>query len=103
MHRSLHRAQWRKIAEAAADKRQADNSAPALAIWQSTVPATGTLVETYLGSRGIRLPASATLRFHAGLRHPSGGIWPAMVALVTNGADGTPLAIHLTFLARDGH
>ena len=25
-----------------------------------------------------------------------------MVALVTNGADGTPLAIHRTFLARDG-
>jgi hypothetical protein len=42
------------------------------------------------------------LRFHAGLKHPSGGIWPAMVALVTSGADGTPLAIHRTFLARDG-
>jgi hypothetical protein len=25
-----------------------------------------------------------------------------MVALVTRGADGTPLAIHRTFLARDG-
>ena len=25
-----------------------------------------------------------------------------MVALVTHGADGTPLAIHRTFLARDG-
>jgi len=25
-----------------------------------------------------------------------------MVALVTNGADGTPLAIHRTFLARNG-
>ena len=50
-------------------------------------------------------PASSTaptLRFHAGLKHPSGGIWPAMVALVTNGVNGTPLAIHRTFLARDG-
>jgi hypothetical protein len=36
------------------------------------------------------------------LRHPSRGIWPAMVALVTNGVDGTPLGIHRTFLARDG-
>ena len=48
------------------------------------------------------LPPPDALRFHAGLKHPSGGIWPAMVALVTSGADGTPLAIHRTFLARDG-
>src|SRR5207342_2575851 len=33
---------------------------------------------------------------------PSGGIWPAMVALVTGGVDRTPVAIHRTFLARDG-
>jgi hypothetical protein len=44
------------------------------------------------------LPRCA-LRFHAGLKHPSGGIWPAMVALVTSGADGTSLAIHRTFLS----
>jgi hypothetical protein len=34
--------------------------------------------------------------------HPSGGIWPAMVALVTRGSDDTPTAIHRTFLAVDG-
>jgi putative DNA primase/helicase len=39
------------------------------------------------------------LRFHAGLKHPSGGIWPMMVALVTNGADGMPVAIHRTYPA----
>ena len=66
------------------------------------MPADGTLVETYLASRGLHLPPPPALRFHAGLKHPSGGIWPAMVALVTRGADGTPLAIHRTFLARDG-
>ncbi len=74
----------------------------ALAIWQATTPAGNTVVESYLASRGLHLPPVSTLRFHAGLKHPSGGIWPAMVALVTNGADGTPLAIHRTFLARDG-
>ena len=74
----------------------------ALAIWQSAMPADGTLVETYLASRGLHLPPPPTLRFHAGLKHPSGGIWPAMVALVTRGSDDTPLAIHRTFLARDG-
>ena len=29
------------------------------------------------------LPTSSDLRFHPGLKHPSGTIWPAMVALVT--------------------
>jgi putative DNA primase/helicase len=80
----------------------ADRSKAGLAIWQAAMPASGTLVETYLASRGLHLPLPPTLRFHAGLRHPSGGIWPAMVALVTRGSDDTPLAILRTFLARDG-
>jgi hypothetical protein len=74
----------------------------ALAIWHSAIPADGTLVEAYLASRRLHLPAPPTLRFHAGLKHPSGSIWPAMVALVTRGSDDTPLAIHRTFVAHDG-
>ena len=74
----------------------------ALAIWRACGPAEATLVQTYLAARGIDLPLPNALRFHAGLKHPSGDIWPAMVALVTNGVDATPLAIHRTFLARDG-
>jgi hypothetical protein len=66
------------------------------------MPAQETLVATYLASRGLHLPAPPTLRFHARLRHPSGGVWPGIVALVTQGSDNTPLAVHRTFLARDG-
>lgn len=77
-------------------------SAAALAIWQASHAAEGTPVATYLRSRGLDLPASPALRFHDGLKHPSGGVWPAMVALVTHGATGSPIAIHRTFLARDG-
>jgi hypothetical protein len=84
------------------DHDDAKRSDLALAIWQSSKPAQRTPVETYLASRWIKLPPPDVLRFHAGLKHPSDGIWPAMVALVTNGVDGTPLAIHRTFLARDG-
>lgn len=80
---------------------EAKHSQAALAIWQSATPASGTLVETYLASRGIHLPLPPTLRFKR-LRHPSGGIWPTMVALVTRGDDDTPLAIHRTFLCPDG-
>ena len=75
----------------------------AIAIWQASKPLQGTLVETYLRSRGLCLPPAAELRFHAGLKHPSGGTWPAMVALVTRGTDGAPIAIHRTFLARNGN
>ena len=77
-------------------------SKAALGIWGSAKRAQGSLVEVYLASRGIHLPALDGLRFHPGLKHPSGGIWPAMVALVTRGSDGKPLAIHRTYLARDG-
>src|SRR5260370_29460011 len=49
----------------------------------------------------MRVPV--TLRFHAGIKRPWGGFWPAMVALVTRGAGGAPLAIHRTFLRRNGH
>ena len=84
------------------DQDDTRRSEAALAIWQSTKPAQGTLVEMYLDSRGIDLSPPDSLRFHVGLRHPSGGIWPAMVALVTRGTDGAPVAIHRTFLARDG-
>jgi putative DNA primase/helicase len=74
----------------------------ALAIWQAAKPAQGSLVETYLRSRGISLPPPPSLRFHAGLKHPSGGSWPCMVALVVSGVDGLPAAIHRTYLALDG-
>ena len=74
----------------------------ALRIWQATISGAGTLVETYLQLRGIRIPVPPTIRFHPALKHPSGSIWPAMVALVTCGTDEMPLGIHRTFLSQDG-
>jgi len=74
----------------------------ALRLWAAAVPAAGTLVETYLGSRGLQVPAPDTLRFHPRLKHPSGDCWPGMVALVTNGATAEPVAIHRTYLRHDG-
>jgi hypothetical protein len=80
----------------------AKRTADALRIWQTAKPPAGTILETYLRSRGLSLLPPSTLRFHDSLRHRSGSIWPAMVALVTRGTDETRLAIHRTFLSRDG-
>jgi putative DNA primase/helicase len=74
----------------------------ALRIWQSSRAPTGTAVETYLASRGLTGQIPAAIRFHPGLKHPSGQVTPAMVALVVGGADGRPTAIHRTFLRPDG-
>jgi putative DNA primase/helicase len=100
-YRFLHPAR-RAISQREPDNDQARRARVALAIWQSTMPAEGTLVTFYLASRGLHFSPPTTLRFHCGLKHPAGGVWPAMVALVTRGFDGMPLAIHRTFLARDG-
>ena len=79
------------------DKR----SRVALAIWHLASPPHNTRVETYLVSRQLQLPPSDVLRSHSGLSHTSGDPWPAMLALVSR-VDGKPMAIHRTFLARDG-
>jgi hypothetical protein len=85
-----------------ADLDNTKRTQAALAILAATTSAGGTPVETYLATRNLHVPMPSTLRFHPGLKHPSGAIWPAMVALVTRGVDDIPLAIHRTFLARDG-
>lgn len=42
------------------------------------------------------------LRFHPRLKHPTGGMWPGLVALITRGTDDLPLAVHRTFLSCEG-
>jgi putative DNA primase/helicase len=101
-HHRLTRPARRVAANDRPDRDDAKRTEAALAIWQSAVRADGTPVATYLASRGLHIPPPPTLRFHARLRHPSGGTWPAIVALVTRGADDVPIAIHRSFLARDG-
>jgi putative DNA primase/helicase len=100
-HRRFPRPAPRAAANDRPDRDDAKRTDAALAIWQSAVRADGTPVETYLRSRGLNKPPPSSLRFHAGLKHPTGGIWPAMVALITRGTDDTPLAVHRTFLGRD--
>jgi hypothetical protein len=82
-------------------KKPNPNIEYAKAIWGETIPAQGSLVEVYLASRGITIPTPNTLRFHPSLKHPDGGLWPAMVARVDRG-DRDHVALHRTFLKPDG-
>jgi hypothetical protein len=73
-------------------------------IWNSAVDAAGTLVETYLASRRLRLPDGAThyvIRYHPSLYYDGEHV-PGMVALYRDIVSDKPCAIHRTFLARDG-
>ena len=71
-------------------------------IWEESQPPTGTLVETYLRSRGITLPPPNSIRFNPALKHkPTGLMFPAMVAGVAR-SDGKLTAIHRVFLLPGG-
>ncbi|TVR96864.1 MAG: DNA primase [Rhodospirillales bacterium] len=87
-----------------AEVRPAETLSPAaaLALWKGCRPAPGTLVETYLQARGLRLPVPPSLRFAAALWHRQAGCrLPAMVAPFQDRA-GRVVALHRTFLAADG-
>src|SRR5262245_58147994 len=73
-----------------------------LAVWHRTRPAEDSIVQTYLQSRGIECEIPGIVRALDELEHPSGGVWPAMIALVTRGLDGEAIGVHATFLNRDG-
>lgn len=80
----------------------AERTARALALWNGAAPALGTPADRYLIARGLPgLAVSPALRFRADCPHPSGARLSAMIALVRNVA-GEPVAIHRTFLRRDG-
>ena len=81
------------------------NAELAREIWDSAQPISGTLVDIYLGSRGISLPDRAPdcLRFAPQLTHPNGQFFPAMIALPTNPKTVEPIGgIQRTFLSWSG-
>jgi putative DNA primase/helicase len=74
----------------------------ALRLWHGSEPAVGTPADDYLMRRSLPgLAASPVMRFRGDTRHPEGGRLPALIALVSDMA-GTPIAVHRTFLTRDG-
>jgi putative DNA primase/helicase len=99
----------RRRREDAARRERERNRAFCSTLWRETSPAPGSLVQSYLESRGLRGPIPETVRFHprAQLAYPwnlkAGDLrtWPAMLALVQQ-ASGAPCGLHLTALRPDG-
>lgn len=77
--------------------------ARASAIWRETVPAPGTLAETYLVGRALSLPPrhDEVLRFHPACPFKGAKV-PALVALFRDIATDKPCGIHRTALLPDG-
>src|SRR5262245_46460313 len=73
----------------------------AFAIWRKSSPAAGSDVQSYLAYRGITCALPNSLRVLPQLKHPSGEISSAMIALVTRGTDDAPIVVHRTYLYED--
>ena len=71
-------------------------------IWRQARPAAGTLVETYLRSRTIRLLLPPTIRYAPALKHtPTGLHLPAMVCAI-QAPDRSVVGVHRIFLKMSG-
>jgi putative DNA primase/helicase len=86
-----------------AAKTEADTRRILTKIWKEAVPVkAGDPVWKYLESRcGDPSEVLADLRYHPGLKHPMGGVHPAMLALCRPN-EGKAAGIHRTFLTMDG-
>jgi putative DNA primase/helicase len=81
----------------------ASRTRAALVIWDDAIGIEGTLAEVYLKARGLPGVSSPALRYHPNVRHPDAdGTFPALVALICSTTTGEPVAVHRTYLRRDG-
>lgn len=71
-------------------------------VWNEAKPSPGSLVETYLRSRGVSIKVRPALRFHPALYHAaSSQSLPAMVAAIQS-SDDEVIGIQRTYLRADG-
>jgi putative DNA primase/helicase len=84
-------------------REQSSSLEAAQAMWHRSQPARGTIVQTYLHTRGYLGPIPSALRYVTG-KHPSDGQFhPLMLAAAVLAGDPPKFAgIHRTFLREDG-
>ncbi|MCL2473720.1 MAG: toprim domain-containing protein, partial [Alphaproteobacteria bacterium] len=72
-------------------------------LWRQSRPAHGTLVETYLYSRGITCPIPPTIRYLSSHKHCETGLFlPVMLSAIAIWPSRNIIALHRTFLKADG-
>lgn len=91
-----------KVAKPAKVSPISNNAEQAQMLWQQSLPAEGTPVETYLRHRGFTGAIPPTLRFNPHLRHPKGTSYPAMIAAVTVAPSRKVVAVQRVFIAPGG-
>lgn len=104
---NCHHCQWsggRTVDRPTSQRDDRSTVEAALRIWRDSLNPRGTVVETYLATRGLTLPdeiAGNVIRFHAALRY-DGASLPGMVALFRDINDDKPCGIIRTFLTVKG-
>lgn len=71
-------------------------------LWGEAMPPANTPAQAYLEARGLRLEATAPLRFHPTCPRGKSESLPAMLALMTDPETAEPVGVHRTFLLADG-
>jgi putative DNA primase/helicase len=91
------------VSRPVAPLKRDDLSPGGLQLFDACQPLAGTVGEQYLTARGCVVPPSdGALRIHPNLKHPSGYVGPALVALVTHVQTGQPMSIHKTWFRPNG-
>lgn len=91
------------LSDATSASGEQDYSKYARQIWFGSIPAAGTVIETYLKTRGYKGSIPDSLRCCFSLKHgPSKRAFPAMVAGVTVYPHHDINAVHRTYLLHDG-
>lgn len=67
-----------------------------------TQPLEGPALEYLNARRCVVPPERGDLRYHPALKHPSGYIGPALVALVTDAVTNLPISLHRTWIKSNG-
>ena len=71
-------------------------------LWAMCRPLEGIAVDYLRHRRCVVPPKDSHLRWRASLKHPSGYVGPALVALVTDTLTGAPLSLHRTWITPTG-
>lgn len=95
---AIERQKAARLAAEAADRETRTDLAERL--WNTANPF-GAVAVSYLLSRGIEPIFDGELRFHHSLRHPSGGVFPAIIARVSD-VDNKLVGVWRIFLKPDG-